>query len=373
MPGYVQQGRKMELGAQTKSDRCSGAAVAPPKSHWLSIYESEIRIMAGLSAERCDTETGGNVYGLLTPGDRQVIQLVTAPGPKAVHEPAHFQQDIEFFRRTCGIIDDSYGLKWLGNWHAHHTLGLDRPSTGDLAQVRSITTKNDFGRWCDIITVHERDSCFPPWNRCGHRARAGRKHLPCVRLNAFVYVDPRRGEHVRCRVRVLPGISPVRLYALSSGKLTAADLGEQASCFPLEQLLYEACNPPRAAAGHIPDIPAQIINHLGRLPFGVQKQIRLYTAQDMIIVAFPLADARTANIAYARKPPHTIRAVCVSDKGGALDDVTRLALPEGPTTTLDRIHALLMTSRERRPARSVTSVWKRILNTCWSRFSRYGG
>ena len=319
------------------------------RTYYVTIFESELRTIAGLSAQQRARETGGNMYGLFTRADRPVIQLVTGPGPKAVHAPAHFQQDIEFFQRTCAVLDDRYGLKWLGNWHAHHLLGLESPSTGDLAQVRSIAAKNDIRQWCDLITVHDSRSRVLPWNRRDHGPRADSNDLPRLRLNAFVYADPVRSEYVRCPLRVLSGTSPARAHALSTGQLTPADLGEPAADFPLQRVRYDSLSSQTAVTNRRAATPAWIIDHLARLPFGVQKQTELYAAQDLVLVSFPLDHGHTANVAYGTMPPHTIRAVCVSDENGVCDDVSRLALREGPATHLDRVHALLMASRGRRP------------------------
>ena len=69
------------------------------QSHYIVIYESEFRIIAGISAQwsRRGLETGGELFGLWTHGQRPFILLVTGPGHDAVHQPAYFSQAMHFF------------------------------------------------------------------------------------------------------------------------------------------------------------------------------------------------------------------------------------------------------------------------------------
>jgi len=117
---------------------------------YTSIYESECRILAGISAlwGKQRMESGGAIFGLWTHGARPVILFVTGPG-QAIHEPAYFEQEVDFVHRMNSIIAGKYGIQLIGFYHCHQFLGIQGPSSGDMSQVQSITSKNNFTRWCE--------------------------------------------------------------------------------------------------------------------------------------------------------------------------------------------------------------------------------
>lgn len=206
---------------------------------YISIYESEMRVVAGLATMRGNTETGGSLYGLWTQGGRPVILLVTGPGPAAGHQSRGFQQELLFFQHTTRLIQES-GLQWLGDHHSHHVLGLGRPSAGDVAQVRSLAGRNHLRRWCTVIaTIESAEASRSGWH--WSRLEAHRDPLPSqeVKVNAFLYTDPEQGEHAFVKIRVLRGISPFRVQALTRGELDAVGIGEHGSCFPMDRIIYE--------------------------------------------------------------------------------------------------------------------------------------
>ena len=127
------------------SSRCGSEQVLIP--------ESEMRLIAAVSAQWGNTETGGTLVGLWTHGSRAVVHLALPPGPDASHEAAHFADDIEHFRSTGALLYERFGVQPIGTWHSHGGLAMDEPSGGDVNQVRSITAKNGIRRWVQIITT----------------------------------------------------------------------------------------------------------------------------------------------------------------------------------------------------------------------------
>ena len=61
-------------------------------------WESELEQMCGQANDFGNIETGGECYGLFSHGGRPVIMLVTPAGTNAVHQGAHFRQDMAFLR-----------------------------------------------------------------------------------------------------------------------------------------------------------------------------------------------------------------------------------------------------------------------------------
>ena len=81
-------------------------------------------------------ETGGNLFGLWTTSGSAVIHVVPGPGKNCRRTTTSFHQDIEYMHRVGRFVNDNYMLCHIGEWHSHHSLSLNRPSTGDEQTVR---------------------------------------------------------------------------------------------------------------------------------------------------------------------------------------------------------------------------------------------
>jgi len=192
---------------------------------YVSIFESELRTVALEASSRTD-ETGGDLFGLWSAGRRPVIFLAVGPGPDAVHERAHFGQDVAFLSSVAQVLQDECGLQYLGDWHSHHELGLRSPSSGDAEHIRRIARRNGFDSMAELILTHlpeplgscERD------DRHGPCAAETRSHDGCVRveIGGFMYAPALAGRPVRCDVTLLPGESPFRKHLIEHPVLGAA-------------------------------------------------------------------------------------------------------------------------------------------------------
>ena len=323
---------------------------------YVTIFESELRVMAGLSAAWGSLETGGMAFGLLSRGGRPVIHLVTGPGPQAVHQYAHFQQDLEFARATVRTIEETYGSQYNGDWHSHHVLGLNETSSGDVNQVRSVSGHNSFARWCGFITTAADpvgDSAAGPgfgWNQAAPSAGVP----PRVRVNAWVYTDPQASSKVRAPLRVLAGISPLRLALLANAAVAPARLGQYASSFPTDRIVYDHFEPEESLSRPVERIPKAIVAQLEKLPRDLQNSnIRLDVNEASIVVHLPLPSGRIADVAYDRQAPHRLQAVHVRHATtGRTDDVTADLLARTKRPHLRRIYTLLV-----HPSRNMTSLF----------------
>ena len=81
-------------------------------------------------------ETGGNLFGLWTTSGSAVIHVVLGPGKNCKRTTASFHQDIEYMKRVGRFVNDNYMLCHIGEWHSHHSLSLNIPSSGDEHTIR---------------------------------------------------------------------------------------------------------------------------------------------------------------------------------------------------------------------------------------------
>ena len=121
----------------------------------LKVWQSEIQFMARLADQWGDIETGGDIYGLKGHDDSIVIMLATPPGPNAIHEHAHFRQDIEYLNKNNELLEGIYGLTYDGNHHNHHGLSIKGVSGGDIQSIHAIAKRNGYKHMCQIVITFE--------------------------------------------------------------------------------------------------------------------------------------------------------------------------------------------------------------------------
>src|SRR6266511_1314067 len=98
----------------------------------IAIYESELQAI-GLESASWDTETGGDLFGIW--GDIPVVYLASRAGPHAKREHAHFRLDVDYLIKLSGYLEKDWGLRYFGDWHSHHRLGLQSISAGDQKRI----------------------------------------------------------------------------------------------------------------------------------------------------------------------------------------------------------------------------------------------
>lgn len=315
---------------------------------YCSIFESELQLIAATSAEWGDLETGGDLYGFHTHGGRAVVLLALPAGPKAIHEATHFAQDIEHFNRISPILADTFGLQLDGMHHSHHGLGLDEPSPGDVRQVQSITSKNNIKCWLEIIATHRDGNGISGarWDQsptpCCPGKRAWFERTPDIRINSFFYVNAPAGEKVRCPIKVIPGVSPIRQALIGNGVLTNDELGFQGWQFPMEKILFDATTPTQPDAADGRAVPEELTGQLCQLPPELRHAATIMPDDPFFIVSLPLARHVDARIAFNSETSRPIQAVYLSDdRQDRPQDVTERLFRTARCTSIAQVYARL--------------------------------
>lgn len=175
--------------ALVPSETAKGSTVIHPKAPTLITWESEVCAI-GREAAMWTVETGGDLFGLAD--GHPVIYLATKAGPAAVRDSAHFRLDVDYLRELSSMLAGEWGLRYLGDWHSHHRLGLTTPSSGDRRRIRQVAARNSFASMAEVIVT------FDP---------GGSLETPSVRVHPCVYYgDVLSGG----RLCVLRGVSPIR-------------------------------------------------------------------------------------------------------------------------------------------------------------------
>ena len=108
------------------------------------IYRSEMDYISRCIHDYPNIETGGQLFGFITEYGAPVVCYAIGPGPRANHQPTFFNQDTDYLQRTYNELNRRYGLRYIGEWHSHHQLGLAKPSGHDANTVVHGIQKNNF-------------------------------------------------------------------------------------------------------------------------------------------------------------------------------------------------------------------------------------
>lgn len=208
--------------APTASARLHAAAAV------LITWESELRAIAA-EASAWTVETGGDLFGRWQ--GNPTVFLATKAGPKAQRDNAHFRLDVDYLRQLSEPLAAHWALRYFGDWHSHHRLGLSAPSSGDRRRIRQLGNRNQFPGMAEIIITTE-----------------GSQHAPVVRVHTWVYDLSVEDEPTPLRVRVLPGCSPVRQALMTRGEFPEQSLRAWEDV-PLERVRIGAEAHPPALEG----------------------------------------------------------------------------------------------------------------------------
>ena len=111
------------------------------------IYKSEFDYISRCILDYTNIETGGQLFGYWTAEGIPVVLYAIGPGPRANHQVAFFNQDIDYLIRVGRPIVEYFGLQHIGEWHSHHQLGLAQPSSHDANTMVSTIQEKHLGRF----------------------------------------------------------------------------------------------------------------------------------------------------------------------------------------------------------------------------------
>ena len=120
-----------------------------------SIWESELCRMVAEAVYRGGLETGGEAFGTYTRAGRMCILYATGPGEDALHTSCHFRQDLDQFHRNQTLLWHDWGLQLLGNYHSHHTLGLEAPSSDDATNTTNLANRGHLKEILQLVVTYE--------------------------------------------------------------------------------------------------------------------------------------------------------------------------------------------------------------------------
>jgi transcriptional regulator with XRE-family HTH domain len=172
---------------------------------FLVTWESELRAIAA-EASAWSVETGGDLFGRWN--ELPTVFLATRAGPNAQRDNAHFRLDVEYLRDLSETLAADWALRYFGDWHSHHRLGLSAPSAGDRKRILQVASRNEFPGMTEMIVTLEDSG-----------------NAPAIRVYPWVYdLSSENSRPLPLRIRVLPGLSPIRQALLTRRALPEQEL-----------------------------------------------------------------------------------------------------------------------------------------------------
>lgn len=285
--------KKSPSPEKTLDDLEKSLSPSTKTKRFISIYESELQAIA-LESSSWTLETGGDLFGIW--GEIPVIYLATKAGPKAIRNQAHFRLDVDYLIKLSNELSNDWGLRYFGDWHSHHRLGLETPSSGDQARIERISSKNNFSEMAEFIVT------FPS------SYEKERK----IQIHPYVYTEFPGRNFFETTLIVLKGLSPVREALLSSGLLPEQQLISFSS-FPVEHVIV-----PKEPLGRVPgteglpieQISTKVIEKAVRqIEDDAGKKIELHTTSFGYIIVILVENNKGIAFAVDKKWPHMVLQV----------------------------------------------------------------
>ena len=101
------------------------------------IFRSEFDFISRCILDYPNIETGGQLFGYWTAEGVPVVLYAIGPGPRANHQGTFFNQDVNYLETMGQHVFNTWGLHHIGEWHSHHSLGLNEPSGHDARTMIS--------------------------------------------------------------------------------------------------------------------------------------------------------------------------------------------------------------------------------------------
>ena len=282
------------------------------------IYEDDVERIAEETSRWPDRETGGELYGYWDNRGVAIGHVVTGPGPNAVHERAHFAQDVEFLVSTHAALNERHGLDLIGRWHSHHRLGLERPSGGDEKSLASLMTRNRIQHMVEIIVTVDDSSCSCPGSsgdsphvlrlsakqECEDQHDRSGSGVPAFKLNAYLY-SAGKLSYVPCAIALLSGASPLHTSLIPG----TTELDERGAMDGRSD----------SSVG----IPSRLFEERQALPPGIRERCEIRRKGDTLFLKIPAARRQSLTVVYRIEQCAVPVAACIANEQGTLRGVPK--------------------------------------------------
>jgi transcriptional regulator with XRE-family HTH domain len=293
----------------------------------IAIYASELQAI-GQESRNWDVETGGDLFGVWR--DIPVVYLATQAGPAAKREDTHFRLDVEYLIRLSGTLERDWGLRYFGDWHSHHNLGLKRPSAGDQKRIVNLAGKNHFDAMAEFIVT------FP------NAPRASK----AIEIHPYAYLNLPSEELTDITLIVIEGISPVR------EALIAASLLPEQGFSKFSDFLINDVVTTKESLGRISGSEGALVEEVTeRLLSKAANEFASLTLEGVdvelhrqpfgFILVVPVADERNLAAAFDKIWPHKLLQIDWMDRTSGFSEEINCDLSGASLVAINRASEIL--------------------------------
>ena len=204
------------------------------RKQYITFFESEILAMASQADLLDHHETGGELYGTFFRDGNPLVMFCTPAGKESVHNTFSFQQDLQFFLYNTNILGKKYGMSFLGTGHSHHDLYLKCLSGIDVQSTNNIARKNNLQTFYQLLLTFENTS--KKENHISSNNNHVNRGKRLIQIHSYYYPDAINGGPVKCLIRIIPGISPIRQAIKNDPELSKI---LKPSHFPISRIIYD--------------------------------------------------------------------------------------------------------------------------------------
>ncbi len=303
-----------------------------PNRATIAIYESELQAI-GLESVSWDTETGGDLFGIW--GDMPVIYLATRSGSNTIRDHAHFRLDVNYLIKLSAELQNYWGLRYFGDWHSHHRLGLEKPSSGDQARIERLASKNNFRDMAELIVTFS-----------SSYAKNGNIDIHC-----YAYQDLPLHNISEAIVIVLKGISPIREALIASSSLPEQQLTSFSS-FLLNHIVIP--NEPLARVSGSEGLPVEQISEkaldrtLSELAKISSEKMELHKTSFGRVIVIPVNKTEYVAFAIDEKWPHKLLQVDWMDRSIGTSEELCLDIGAASLLTVTELKNIFLTAKKQK-------------------------
>ena len=262
----------------------------------------------------------------------------TPAGPNAIHQSAHFRQDISFLEETNQYLVEECGLNFLGSHHSHHTLGIDGLSRGDIKSTNAIATKNGYSQMCQILITFSQLSNSVPgnlnrnahrhvnqnlngnlhpfgWGKCSFHKKFtneltnNRQFNYKIKIHTYIYSDAQSGEPIKCSLKVIPGFSPYRTSIMYSSKMPGLHHFYR---FPISNMTFDSLDHQKNSIKDENCLPQEILASINTLPETILEKLQLSIINELLFITFPIEDdSKHLSVVYQTIPPYSVKMISI--------------------------------------------------------------
>lgn len=309
-----------------------GTTPQTPRRFAMAIYESELQAI-GLESSSWDSETGGDLFGIW--GEIPIVYLATKTGPNSVRDQAHFRLDVDYLIKLSVELEHSWGLRYFGDWHSHHRLGLETPSGGDRARIQRLASKNAFQEMAEFIVTF---STSYDADKAVHIHPYAYLQLPSDRISDIVPI-------------VLTGTSPVRDALTRGGLLPEQNLAAFSS-FSLDRVVVPREPLPRVP-GHIgpaaqPITDRVIRRGIAQLETASAGRVEIHETSFGYVLVVPVNEDDHVAFAIDSSWPHKVLQVDWMDRRAGMTEELPIAIDGASMVNIVELTRIFQTAKQTR-------------------------